>query len=41
VEHGVEHRTEIKVALAKMGIETPDLDAWSYAGAMGYGAEVG
>jgi uncharacterized damage-inducible protein DinB len=39
-EHGVEHRTEIKVALAQMGIETPDLDGWSYASAMGYGAEV-
>jgi hypothetical protein len=28
------------VALAQMGIETPDLDGWSYASAMGYGAEV-
>jgi uncharacterized damage-inducible protein DinB len=38
-EHGVEHRTEIKLALAQMGVATPDLDAWSYAEAMGYGVE--
>jgi len=40
IEHGVEHRTEIKVALASMGIETPDLDGWHWAEAMGYGREV-
>jgi uncharacterized damage-inducible protein DinB len=39
-EHGVEHRTEIKVALAQLGVETPDLDGWFYAGAAGYGREV-
>src|SRR5579871_928916 len=37
--HGVEHRTEIKLALAQLGIATPDLDAWQYSGAMGYGQE--
>jgi len=41
VEHGVEHRTEIKVALAQIGVETPDLDGWFYAEAAGYGQEVG
>jgi uncharacterized damage-inducible protein DinB len=40
VEHGVEHRTEIKVALNQLGVETPDLDAWSYAGDAGHGQEV-
>jgi uncharacterized damage-inducible protein DinB len=40
VEHGAEHRTEVKVALGQLGVETPDLDGWSYAGAMGYGQEV-
>lgn len=40
IEHGVEHRTEIKVALAGVGIETPDLDGWQWALAMGYGQEV-
>jgi uncharacterized damage-inducible protein DinB len=40
VQHGVEHRTEIKVTLALNGIETPDLDAWFYSGAAGYGREV-
>jgi uncharacterized damage-inducible protein DinB len=40
VEHGVEHRTEIKLALAQQGIETPDLDGWSYAEFRGFGTEV-
>src|SRR3989442_9261661 len=40
IEHGVEHRTEIKVRLALIGIETPDLDAWFYAPVAGYGREV-
>ncbi len=36
-EHGVEHRTEVKVGLNQLGITTPDLDGWTYADAMGYG----
>ena len=40
VSHATEHRTEIKVGLNALGIATPDLDAWSYAAAMGYGEEV-
>ncbi|MDP9237147.1 MAG: DinB family protein [Chloroflexota bacterium] len=40
LEHGVEHRTEIKLTLAHAGIETPDLDGWSYGAAAGYGGEV-
>lgn len=39
VEHGVEHRTEIKIALARQRVETPDLDGWYYAEARGFGAE--
>jgi uncharacterized damage-inducible protein DinB len=39
-QHGVEHRTEIKVTLALDGIDTPDLDGWSYSDAAGYGREV-
>ena len=39
VEHGTGHRTEIKLSLAQLGIETPDLDGWQYATAMGYGQE--
>jgi len=38
--HGVEHRTEIKVALARLGVETPDLDGWPYSTAAGYGREI-
>ena len=39
-EHGVEHRTEIKLALAQQGVRTPDLDGWGYCTAAGYGREV-
>jgi uncharacterized damage-inducible protein DinB len=38
--HGAEHRTEVKVALAQIGVETPDLDGWQYAAAAGYGQVV-
>jgi len=40
MEHSTEHRTEVKVALAHMGIETPDLDGWHYSQAAGYGQEM-
>ena len=40
LEHGVEHRTEIKLALAQQGVATPDLDGWEYATACGYGQEI-
>jgi uncharacterized damage-inducible protein DinB len=40
IEHGVEHRTEIKLTLALIGIVTPDLDAWFYAPAAGHGREI-
>ncbi len=39
MEHGAEHRTEIKVALAQQGIESPDLDGWNWSAAAGYGQE--
>ena len=41
LEHGVEHRTEVRVALAYLGVEAPDLDGWAYATEVGYGREVG
>lgn len=40
MEHSTEHRTEVKVALAHMGVETPDLDGWPYASSAGYGQEI-
>jgi uncharacterized damage-inducible protein DinB len=40
MEHGAGHRAEIKVSLAAIGVETPDLDGWWWADAMGYGREV-
>lgn len=40
IEHGVEHRTEIKVTLTLIGIETPDLDGWFYSPTAGYGREI-
>lgn len=40
IEHGIEHRTEVRVALRHIGIETPDLDGWAYSADVGYGQEV-
>lgn len=28
--HGIEHRTQLKVLLTKLGVEHPDLAAWDY-----------
>lgn len=39
VEHGADHRAEIRMSLRSIGIETRDLDGWEYGAAMGYGAE--
>lgn len=36
-EHGSEHRTQIAAALAELGLASPNLDAWAYAEAAGYG----
>jgi uncharacterized damage-inducible protein DinB len=36
VTHGAEHRTEIKLLLASIGVATPDLDSWSYARGAGF-----
>jgi uncharacterized damage-inducible protein DinB len=40
LEHGVEHRTEIRFSLAHLGIDAPDLDGWAYAADAGHGREV-
>lgn len=40
IEHGVEHRTEIKVTMAELGVDRPDLDGWFYSEAAGSGQEV-
>ncbi|MBN1668633.1 MAG: DinB family protein [Anaerolineales bacterium] len=37
MEHSTEHRTEVKVALAQIGIESPDLDGWFFAESACYG----
>jgi uncharacterized damage-inducible protein DinB len=39
IQHGIEHRTELKLALAQIGIKTSDLDGWNYATVAGYGQE--
>jgi uncharacterized damage-inducible protein DinB len=39
-EHGVEHRTEIRITLTQLGIEAPDLDGWPYSAAAGHGKEI-
>ncbi len=41
VEHGVEHRTEVKLSLASIGVPSPDLDAWPYSFFAGFGKPVG
>lgn len=38
--HGAEHRTELKVSLSHFEAQTPDLDAWAYAAAAGFGQAV-
>lgn len=35
--HSAEHRTQVSVAMSLLGVESPDLDGWAYAAAMGYG----
>lgn len=40
LEHGVVHRTEIKLILAQQGIDTPSLDGWQFSDAAGYGHAV-
>ena len=40
MEHSTEHRTEVKLALAHVGVETPDLDGWPYSASAGYGQEI-
>jgi uncharacterized damage-inducible protein DinB len=40
LEHGCEHRAEVRLTLAHIGVETADLDGWSYAATAGYGREV-
>lgn len=39
MEHGADHRAEVRMSLRSLGIETRDLDGWEFAAAMGYGAE--
>jgi hypothetical protein len=40
MEHSTEHWTEVKVALAQIGVETSNLDGWQYAASAGYGQAV-
>ncbi len=40
LEHGVEHRTEIRFGLAHLGLDAPDLDGWPYSVEAGYGRAV-
>jgi len=39
IEHGTDHRAEVRMSLRALGIETSDLDGWEFGAAMGYGAE--
>ncbi len=35
MNHGTEHRSQVKVVLSQLGIEPPELDGWNYATATG------
>jgi len=37
LEHSVEHRTQVVVTIAQLGLPAPDLDGWAYALDSGYG----
>jgi uncharacterized damage-inducible protein DinB len=39
VAHGDQHRSEIKMAMAALGVASPDLDGWNWAQAAGIGGE--
>ncbi len=39
IEHGADHRAEVRMGLRSLGVETRDLDGWEFGSAMGYGAE--
>lgn len=40
LEHGIEHRAQVVVTFAQLGLPAPDLDAWAYAEYAGYGLPV-
>jgi uncharacterized damage-inducible protein DinB len=40
IAHSTQHRTEIVMTMATLGLETPDLDGWPYAAAARHGHEV-
>jgi len=39
VAHGDQHRSEIKMGMAALGVASPDLDGWNWAGVTGIGRE--
>jgi uncharacterized damage-inducible protein DinB len=39
VAHGDQHRSEIKMAMAVLGVASPDLDGWNWARDSGIGGE--
>jgi hypothetical protein len=39
LEHGTEHRTEIRIGLELVGATAPELDGWEFAASAGYGTE--
>jgi uncharacterized damage-inducible protein DinB len=40
VTHGDQHRSEIKMAMAGLGVDSPDLDAWNWARDAGFGKPI-
>ena len=35
IHHGIEHRTQLKILLTKLGVPHPDLSVWGFAAALG------
>ena len=35
INHGTEHRTQIKTLMARLGVQHPELDGWTFAGETG------
>jgi uncharacterized damage-inducible protein DinB len=40
IAHSTEHRTEVLLTMAGLGLQPPNLDGWQYAAAAGHGAEI-
>ena len=40
IAHSTEHRTEVLLTMASLGVQPPNLDGWAYAAAADHGQEI-